>query len=353
MISNSINLSTGPINISQEVKQVLHAAPISHRSTAFIKLFNDTQALLCNRFAVRQAFIMTGSGTLANEAMLYQIKAMNTKGLIISNGEFGSRLIYQAKRISLNFEAYETEWGQPFNLHKVDSLLAAADIQWLLFCHNETSTGVLNDLDALAALCVTHHCFCFADCISSAGTVPLNLMNVSMATASSGKGLACSSGLALVLSNMQPKQDSSIPLYYDISYYEHKEHVPFTISSNLIHALNVSIQQKLTAAQFDLARQYSERFFTILNEYELVPFGSANARVFTIVTPNEVRNAFIARMTASQVILSHESEYLKKRGWVQLAVLGYYSQEQLEYTYKALQQNLRQPITKLLQAGRH
>jgi aspartate aminotransferase-like enzyme len=341
MTSNSINLSTGPLTISPEVREVLHAPPISHRSAAFGKLFDDTQALLCNQFAVRRAFIMSGSGTLANETMLYQIKALGTKGLIISNGEFGSRLVYQATRISLNFLAYELEWGKPFDMHTVASMLAATDVQWLLFCHSETSTGVLNDLDSLAALCATYHCLCFADCISSAGTVPLNLSQVSMATASSGKGLASSCGLALILSNIQPIEDSSIPLYYDISYYEQKGHVPFTISSNLVQALLISIQQKLTTAQFELAQLYSEKFFRILNEYDLVPYGSANARVFTIILPQEVRNEFICRMEGNQVIVSHESEYLKKRSWVQLAVFGYYKREQLEYACKVLQMCLQ------------
>lgn len=341
MTLNSINLSTGPLTISPEVRAALHAPPISHRSAAFEKLFNDTQALLCSQFAVRQAFIMSGSGTLANEAMLYQIKALGTKGLIISNGEFGSRLIYQATRISLNFLSYELEWGKPFNMHTVASMLAATDIQWLLFCHSETSTGVINDLGSLAALCATHHCLCFADCISSAGTAPLNLSQVSMATASSGKGLASSCGLALLLSNIQPIEDSSIPLYYDISYYEHKGHVPFTISSNLVHALHISIQQKLTAAQFELTQLYSEKLFTILNEYDFVPYGSAHARVFTIMPPKDARNEFISSMTGNQVIVSHESEYLKKRSWVQLAVFGYYHQAQLEYGCKVLRQLCR------------
>jgi len=114
--------------------------------------------------------------------------------------------------------------------------------------------------------------------------------------------------------------------------------VPFTISSNLVQALHISIQQKLTTAQFELAQLYSEKFFTILNEYDLVPYGNARARVFTIMLPKEVSNEFISRMTGNQVIVSHESEYLKKRAWVQLAVFGYYQQEQLEYACKVLHQ---------------
>jgi regulatory protein YycI of two-component signal transduction system YycFG len=54
--------------------------------------------------------------------------------------------------------------------------------------------------------------------------------------------------------------------------------------------------------------------------------------------PKDAKNEFISRMNGKQVMVSHESEYLKKRSWVQLAVFGYYHQAQLEYACKVLQQ---------------
>lgn len=341
MISEHINLSTGPVNISREVRKALSAPAISHRSGEFRRLFDNTSELLCRTFSVHQAFIMSGSGTLANEAMLYQVKMLGSKGLILSNGEFGSRLLRQAERISLDFVKYELGWGQPFNLPEITAMFQAGDIKWLLFCHCETSTGVLNDLDALAALCSSCNCLCFVDCISAAGAMPLNLSKVSMATASSGKGLAACSGLALILSNISPQTDNSMPLYYDIAYYSDKCQVPFTISSNLIDALYVSMQQKMTAHQADLVHQYCHQFFAILNAYDLAPYGNPGSRVFTIILPEDRLNAFIHQMAGKQVALSHESEYLKKRTWAQLAVFGYYQEEQLNYAANALEQSIQ------------
>jgi len=106
MISKRINLSTGPVHISPEVQKAVCNPALSHRSKEFIQLFDNTTELLCRTFTVQQAYIMSGSGTLANEVMLHQIKMLDAKGLILSNGEFGSRLIHQAERIALNFVKY-------------------------------------------------------------------------------------------------------------------------------------------------------------------------------------------------------------------------------------------------------
>src|SRR5215218_8895501 len=101
MISEAVNLSTGPVGITAQVQQALAAPSISHRSPAFINQYRQSVEMLCSAFNVNEAFILTGSGTLANEAMLWQIRLQNKRGLILSNGEFGLRLISQAKRLGI------------------------------------------------------------------------------------------------------------------------------------------------------------------------------------------------------------------------------------------------------------
>jgi aspartate aminotransferase-like enzyme len=341
MILERINLSTGPVNVSAEVKKAFSAPAISHRSIECKKLFDDTTELLSRMFSVRKTFIMSGSGTLANEAMLHQVKMLNTKGLILSNGEFGSRLVHQAKRISLNFEKYQLDWGQSFDIEVIKSKLKTGDIKWVLFCHCETSTGVLNDLDAIAEICNSCNCHCFADCISSVGTIPLNLSKVSIATASSGKGLASYSGLALLLFNIKPMPGNNIPLYYDISHYEEKENIPFTISSNLLHALYTSLVQKMTENQPGLIQKFCDKYFSILNAWNLVPFNNHGSKIFTIILPKEKSAIFIDQMAHKQVVLSYESGYLKTRAWSQLALFGYYCESQLKYAAAALEESLQ------------
>lgn len=341
MILEQINLSTGPVNISEDVRNALSAPMISHRSTHFRTLLDNTLGSLCNIFSVRHTFIMSGSGTLANEAMLYQIKTLGSKGLILSNGEFGSRLIHQAERIAIDFNTYTLEWGQRFDIHTLKMMLSAGDIQWVLFCHCETSTGVMNDLDAIAEVCKSHKALCFADCMSSVGTITLNLSKITMATASSGKGLAAYPGLALLFSNISPVSNKNTPIYLDLANYSCKNNIPFTISSNLIHALYTSILQKKTANHSNIIQQYSNKYYDIMNHYNVVPFSDRHSKVFTVVVPADKKSFFIRHMANKNIILSHESEYLKKRNWAQLAVLGHYDEEQLAYAANTLEQCLQ------------
>ncbi len=336
MISETVNLSTGPVGISAKVQNALAAPCISHRSLAFAKLYHNTTNFLCSHFNVQQTCLLTGSGTLANEAMLWQIKMQGGKGLILSNGEFGSRLIKQASRNSLDFIEHIINWGETFDITEVERLIKLNQVEWLLFCHCETSTGVINDVNKLTAIATTSNCLCFVDCMSTVGTIPLNLSKIAMATASSGKGLASVPGLAIVFSNIAVQMGDQIPVYLDLQHYALKDGVPFTISSNLVNALFTSIQQKLQAQQFELLHEYGERFYNRLNEQELVPYSNQLSKVFTIVLANNTKKTFISKLQYNQILFSYESEYLKERNWCQLATFGYYKKNDFEYVLKAL-----------------
>jgi aspartate aminotransferase-like enzyme len=336
MISSKINLSTGPVAITREVQNALCESPLSHRSVNFRHLFYETTDLLCTHFNVKSAYLLTGSGTLANEAMLFAIKQLNGKGLILSNGEFGNRLIDQANRVSLKFIKYQIKWGEMFEINLIGKMVMENKVQWVLFCHCETSTGVINNLDAISAIAKKYDCRIFVDCMSTVGTRPLDLSSVSMATASSGKGLASIPGLAIVLSNLHLNIAKDIPVYTDLGYYEQKNGIPFTISSNSIKALNVSIKQKLTTEHYDHIQTYSAIFYDLFANMGLAPFSNSDSVVFTIILTTEKIQKFLQELEEKQISISYESDYLRQKGWCQLALFGYYNEEILKTATIAL-----------------
>jgi aspartate aminotransferase-like enzyme len=329
MDSGAINISTGPVRITPAVKTALAADPVSHRSDSFLQLYASTTDLLSQSFNVQTTFLLTGSGTLANEAMLHQVKQFRGKGLILSNGEFGNRLISQAQRIGLEFSIYSLPWGECFQLAEIENLLASESVAWILFAHCETSTGVVNELDAIAKLAQSYHCSCFTDCMSTVGTRPIDLSNITMATASSGKGLASVPGLAIVFSNIEPKLNHEVPSYIDLGLYVGKGGIPYTISSNLVSALSVSLKQKLVDDQYALLEKYREKISALLRQAALAPFDHTPSFVFTITPPADEYKDVLEQLSQAGMIISYESDYLKKRGWIQLALFNYYQEDEL------------------------
>jgi aspartate aminotransferase-like enzyme len=336
MILKATNLSTGPVGITWQVQKALQEHPLSHRSPEFRNLYDQTTEFLRYSFNVRDTYLLTGSGTLANEVMLQEIKCMEGKGLILSNGEFGNRLIAQADRNGLDFLTYELEWGTPFNLATIEKLLTDHSVNWLLCCHCETSTGMMIDLRSLTDLARNYKCLCFIDCMSTVGTIPLDLSNVAMATASSGKGLASIPGLAIIFSNTDPIFKSACPIYLDLYHYKATAGIPFTIPSNLLNALYISVRQKLQEEQFLLITEYRKRFFNTLNDASLVPFSNAHTTVFTIAPPESLTRHLMMHMRKHHLLMSYESDYLKSKRWYQLATFGYYTEKQLKQVSNAL-----------------
>jgi aspartate aminotransferase-like enzyme len=337
MDSGAINISTGPVKISTAVKAALAADPIPHRAESFLETYTGVTALLCDAFHVKQSFLLTGSGTLANEAMLYQIKQIEGRGLILSNGEFGNRLISQADRIGLDYSVYSKPWGERLPLEDINRLIAETLPAWMLFVHCETSTGMVNDLDALATLANSHGCSCFTDCMSTVGTRAIDLSKITMATASSGKGLASIPGLAIVFSNIEAGSGTDIPSYVDLGLYAQKAGVPFTISSNQVTALLASLKQKLVTCHYTLLETYRQKITALLGDAMLTPFNQTPSFVFTLVPPDEEYQECIEQLTRSGLTFSYESEYLRKRRWIQIALFNYYQEEDLQQVVNSLE----------------
>ncbi|MGI9535295.1 MAG: GNAT family N-acetyltransferase, partial [Thermodesulfobacteriota bacterium] len=88
----------GPVGIKKDVENEFRKPPISHRSKEFTELFKNTQRRLCGITNSKYAQILMGSGTLSNDLVAAQLSTLNSKGLILTNGEFGDRLVDHGKR---------------------------------------------------------------------------------------------------------------------------------------------------------------------------------------------------------------------------------------------------------------
>lgn len=329
------NFLPGPVDVHADVLRAAAQLAVSHRSASFVAQVKRTKQLLCTLVAAERVEVLVGSGTLANDVVAGQLAVLDAPGIVISNGEFGERLIDHATRAGLQFRVVRSPWGDVIGRDAVERELDSyPEPHWLWAAHCETSTGVLNDVVMLGEMCDARKIRVCLDCVSSVGTIPLDLSRVYLASAASGKGLGGLPGLSMVFHDHPViSAPTCLPRYLDLGLYAANEGVPFTHSSNLTAALHAAASRVSPKRYDDLAalsawlRPRLRRLgFRILAADEV-----SSPAVTTIVLPHTLNSETLgARLEAEGFLLSYRSRYLLDRNWIQICLMGEATRAKIE-----------------------
>jgi aspartate aminotransferase-like enzyme/ribosomal protein S18 acetylase RimI-like enzyme len=318
---------TGPVPLSKEVRRRIEGPLQSHRSPEFAEDLARIRRSLGKLVDARQVAIFSGSGTLANDAIAAQIARDGAAAVVCSNGEFGERLIDHARRHGIAHEAVRVPWGSPLPMDRVVKAARRVRAGWLWMVHHETSTGMLNSLDALREAGGAVGARVALDAASSVGTVPMSLQGVAFASTVSGKALGAVAGLSVVCCDEAPLPgDDSLPRYLDLARYLDGDGVPFTQSSLLVGALATALETTDWPARYAAIARASivlrERLASS-GHHPLVSGSDASPAVATWQAGSaRDTSALAARLLAAGYALSWESGYLRARQWIQTAFLG-------------------------------
>jgi aspartate aminotransferase-like enzyme len=205
---------------------------------------------------------------------------------------------------------------------------------WLWCAHCETSTGVLNDLNALKALCSEFQVKLCVDAISSIGTMPVDLTGVFLASCSSGKGLRSYPGISMVFHHHDiAPQCERLPRYLDLGYYAQQQGVPFTFSSNLLHALAAAIKHVDWERRYADVAALSAFLRTRLTELGFELLGAeteTSPAVVTLALPTEMNSVKMGELIQEAgYLLSFNSEYLRQKNWIQICLIGECTREKV------------------------
>ncbi|MGM0863301.1 MAG: aminotransferase class V-fold PLP-dependent enzyme [Bacillota bacterium] len=312
----------GPVPRHEKVEKAFKGEAVSHRSISFIHEMEEVRRSLCEITNANYAEVAVGTGTISNDMVAAQLKCLSGSGLILSNGEFGSRLIDHANRFDLHFHTFEKDWNEAISLGEVESLLQEKqNIKWLWTVHCETSTGYLYDLNGLLSLCKRYGVELCVDACSSVGTIPVDFKEVYFATTVSGKGLGSYPGLAIVFHRDEIQPSPSIPRYLDIGMYRVNGSIPYTHSSNLVRAL----KEALHFIEYEIHEKLALRVRCVLTQGGFHILGDENYSpgVITIALEREQCSRQFGDFCKDRgILLSYESDYLVKRNWVQVALMG-------------------------------
>jgi len=337
-----IMLLPGPVEIPPNVRLAFNEQTISHRSEEFLKIHRDTKRLLCQSANAKNIAILMGSGTLANDVIAAQLSLKSGKGLVLSNGEFGERIINQAKRFALSFDALSIDWGKPFDYDAIRKIIDQQPaINWLWAVHCETSTGMLNDAATLKNICNERGISLCLDCVSSLGTVDVDLQGVCYASGVSGKGLRSFSGLSMVFYEQALSQGGKImPSYLDLAVYHEADGTPFTISTNLVYALYEAIRTS-KPTNTAVVSAWLKKELRKIGLNTVVPDEHANPAIITLGLPDQFNSETVgSRLESEGYSISYRSNYLLRRNWIQICLIGDYSQKELTPVLEILGQIL-------------
>ncbi|MGG4167893.1 aminotransferase class V-fold PLP-dependent enzyme [Rossellomorea vietnamensis] len=312
----------GPVPRHTRVEAAFKRDATSHRSRSFLHEMEVVRKSLRDMTGANHVQVAVGTGTLSNDMVAAQLKKIPSKGLILSNGEFGSRLMDHGKRFDLTYHTIEKEWNEHITVEEIETVLQCdPEIKWLWTVHCETSTGYLYNIGDILSLCQKYNVELCIDACSSVGTVPVDFSQVFLATSVSGKGLGSYPGLAIIFHREKINPNASIPRYLDVGMYALNKSVPYTHSSNLLAALNEALELIDYIGTLNISKNVRRRLadegIQVLGDEDYSP------GVITIALNREqCSRQFGDACKRRGILLSYESEYLINRNWVQVALMG-------------------------------
>jgi len=243
----------GPCAVPEDVL-IEMARPFEHHRTPWFKDFmKQCQTKLQEVLQTKnEVVIITGSGTAAAEGAILGCNPPGSRMLTVEGGKFGQRWGEIAEQFGLDVIRHEIEWGTAIDPQVIaDYLKKDPKISVVMLTHSETSTATLCDLEAIGKITNKAGKLLLADCITSAGCLPLkpDEWGVDVAITGAQKALMIPPGLGFASISARAweviqnnKGQHAYYLNFVKAYKKGLEHdTPFTPAHVMIRGLNKAL----------------------------------------------------------------------------------------------------------------
>ncbi len=246
----------GPTPCPDEVLQAMTKQMINHRGEEFGKILTQVTEDLKKLFQTKNdLFLLTGSGTGGMESAIVNSLSPGDRILSVSNGAFGDRFANIARRFGADVVSLTFEWGKADDTDEVRKVLQSeTEIKAVLVTHNETSTGITNDLASISSVVKEFDKLLIVDAISSIGSInlPVDEWHCDIVVTGSQKGWMAPPGLAMVSVSQEAWKahaSATMPRFYwdfsEAKSYLDKAQTPWTPAVSTVFALSVSLKMML------------------------------------------------------------------------------------------------------------
>jgi aspartate aminotransferase-like enzyme len=247
----------GPTPCPPQALEAMGRQMINHRGVEFAKILNSITEKLKRAFQTKgDVFVLTASGTGGLEAAIVNTLSPGDKVLSVANGVFAERFADIAEEYGAEVTRLNFEWGKPVSLDTIEvALKADGNIKAVLATHNETSTGMTNDIRQISAVVKKFDRLLLVDAISSLGCInlPTDEWNCDIVVTGSQKGWMVPPGLVMVSVSekaWQAHANAKMPRYYldfgKAKDYLQKGQTPWTPAVSIFYALDVTLDLMLS-----------------------------------------------------------------------------------------------------------
>ncbi|MCF2208197.1 alanine--glyoxylate aminotransferase family protein [Halobacterium salinarum] len=289
-------LNPGPVPVAREVREAMSAPMVSHRSAAFEAVYERAQEHVEYVFeestpsgdttsAGGTALLLNGTATMGMEAAVGNLVGDGGEVVAVVNGKFGRRFARVAERYA-DVTRVTADWGAPVDLDAVaDAVTTETDVVTMV--HNETSTGLLNPVDAVGDIAADAGARYVVDGVTSIGGDEFRIddWGVDIAVTDAQKALAAPPGLSAVYvtDDVVPALDGqAAPFYEDIEWHLRKaesNQTPFTSAVPLFRGLAAAaarIREEGMADRIARHRRQAAAFRDGFHEMGLASFPELN-----------------------------------------------------------------------------
>lgn len=197
--------------------------------------------------------------------------------LIINNGAYGERMCEIARVYGLNVVEYKSPSNDSLDILSLEKVIqdSSRNISHLAVVHHETTTGLLNDIVSIGAICRKYNIKMIVDAMSSFAAIPIDMerMNVHYLAASSNKNLQGMAGVSFVIvekdslneSKDIPQKNYYLNLYQQYHAFLQTNQMRFTPPVQTLYALRQAINELKLEGIKERYQRYSQSWETLIN----------------------------------------------------------------------------------------
>jgi alanine-glyoxylate transaminase/serine-glyoxylate transaminase/serine-pyruvate transaminase len=244
-------LGPGPSMISPRVMRALAAPMLGHLDPDLLAMMDQVRGQLQRLFRAPEgslAFAVSGTGSAGLETGVANLVQDGTRVLAVINGYFGDRLAQVCARYGAEVTRVEGEWGRAADPQRVREALSRHGADLVSVVHAETSTGVRNPVEEIAAAAHERGALVLVDAVTSLGGHPFEMARwgVDAVYSCTQKCVGAPSGLAPVafspsaLGHRVPCRSFHFDLTLLEEYWRNRKY-HHTISASLVYALREAL----------------------------------------------------------------------------------------------------------------